>query len=539
MRLRRRDSGSGRRPIPGPAYDAPMTTSDPSHAPSPEDATGAGAVRTRFAPSPTGYLHVGTARTALFNYLFARRNGGTFILRIEDTALDRNVEGGEEALAEVLRWLGLDWDEGYGVGGPHGPYVQTQRLDRYRAAVDRMLAEGTAYRCWCTPAEIEARAAARREQGLTVVPGYDRHCRDLPEELRRAYEAEGRVPAVRFRMPTEGVTVVDDLVRGRVEFENAFETDRVILRPSGIPTYQLAVVYDDVDMDVTHVIRGEDLFPSTPMQIHVAAALGRTTPPAYAHLPLLVGADRKKLSKRFGDVALESFRAKGYLPEAMVNYLALLGWSFDDHTEFFSLDDLERAFSIERVTRNPAMFDTVKLDAINAQHLRALSPAEFAERAMPFVRDAGYVDRDGASGHEDLATLERAAPLVQERVTRLDEVPGMVGFLYSDEVALDPADAAKALTDAGMEFLGAATKALEELPAWTAESIEATLRNLQQERGIGARKAFQPIRLAITGRLVSPPLFESMALLGRERSLRRLAAATTYAAPAEKPGSDT
>jgi len=497
-----------------------MTTSDPSLAPRPEG-DGA-AVRTRFAPSPTGYLHVGTARTALFNYLFARRNGGAFILRIEDTALDRNVEGGADALADALRWLGLPWDEGYGVGGPHGPYVQTERLERYRDAARRMVAEGAAYLCWCTPEEIEARAAARREAGLPSRQGYDRHCRDLSDAQRRAFEAEGRVPAVRFRMPSEGVTVVDDLIRGRVEFDNAHETDRVILRPSGIPTYQLAVVYDDVDMGITHVIRGEDLFPSTPMQIHVAAALDRPAPPAFAHLPLLVGPDRRKLSKRFGDVALEVFRERGYLPEAMVNYLALLGWSLDDHTELFSLAELERAFTIERVTRNPAMFDPVKLDAINGQHLRALPAAEFAGRALPFVRRAGF----GDGSDRDLALLERAAPLVQERVTRLDEVPGMVGFLYADTLEVDPADVAKVLTDAGREFLEAAAKALEALPDWTAEAIEATLRALQQERGIGAKRAFQPVRLAITGRLVSPPLFESMALLGRERSLARLAAAT-------------
>jgi glutamyl-tRNA synthetase len=514
-----------------------MTISDPSPAPSPEHADDGPTVRTRFAPSPTGYLHVGTARTALFNYLFARRTRGTFVLRIEDTAVDRNVEGGEEAIADALRWLGLAWDEGYGVGGPHGPYVQTARLDRYRAAASRMVAEGTAYHCWCTPDEIEARAAARRAQGIKQAPGYDRHCRDLSDAQRRAYEAEGRVPAVRFRMPAEGVTVVHDLIRGRVEFDNALETDRVILRPSGIPTYQLAAVYDDVDMGITHVIRGEDLFPSTPMQIHVGAALGRPAPPQFAHLPLLVGADGKKLSKRYGDVALESYRAKGYLPEALVNYLALLGWSFDDHTEFFTLADLEQAFTIERVTRNPAMFDPVKLGAINGQHLRALPAADFAARALPFVRASGPpgppVDGNGGAD-PDLALLERAAPLVQERVSRLDEVPGMVAFLYTDEVTLDPADAAKVLNEVGREFLTAASKALEELPTWTAEEIETTLRTLQQQRGIGARKAFQPVRLAVTGRLVSPPLFESMALLGRERSLSRLAAAAAYITPANQ-----
>jgi glutamyl-tRNA synthetase len=489
-----------------------------------------GAVRTRFAPSPTGYLHVGTARTALFNYLFARRNGGVFVLRIEDTALDRNVEGGAEALVEALRWLGLSWDEGYGVGGPHGPYVQTERLERYHAAVDRMISAGTAYHCWCTTEEIEARTAARRQAGLPPLPpGYDGHCRELTADQINAYKAEGRVPATRFRMPDEGVTVVDDLVRGRVEFDNALQTDFVILRPNGIPTYQLAAVADDVDMAISHVIRGEDLFSSTPKQIHVAAALGRQVPPAFAHLPLLVGADRKKLSKRLGDVALESYRDRGYLPEAMVNYLALLGWSLDDHSELFTLADLERAFTIERVTRNPAMFDTVKLDAINGHYIRALPDADFARRALPFVHAAGYgtppaPGGDGGS-NPDLVLLEQAASLVKERVAHLDEVPGMVGFLYADAVTVEAADAAKILTEQAREFLTAAAKALTDLPDWSPAPIEATLRALQQERGIGAKKAFQPIRLAVTGRLVSPPLFESMALLGRERSLARITAA--------------
>jgi glutamyl-tRNA synthetase len=472
-----------------------------------------GPVRTRFAPSPTGYLHVGAARTALFSYLYARRHGGVFVFRIEDTDVERNVEGGADLIAEALRWLGLSWDEGYGVGGPNGPYVQTERLDRYHAAVNAMIAQGDAYPCYCTAEELEQRRRAAEAQGRP--PGYDGRCRHLTSQQVRAFEAEGRRAAVRLRLPDEGETVVEDLIKGTVRFDNATLSDFVILRPNGIPTYLLSAVFDDVDMGITHVIRGEDLFPSTPRQVHVFRALGRPEPPRFAHLPLLVGPDRRKLSKRLNEVSLQVFRAQGYLPEAMVNYLALLGWSLDDHSEHFSLADLERSFSLERVSHNPAAFDQKKLDAINGWWIRQLDPADFARRALEFVRRAGYPDADPE-------LLRRAAPLVSERVTRLDEVPGMVGFLLVDEVDMDPAAAAKVLDGEGRSFLDDAAKRLEQLEPWTAEAIEATLRGLQQERNLKPKQAFQPIRLAVTGRLVSPPLFESMELLGRARSLARL-----------------
>ena len=477
-------------------------------------------VRTRFAPSPTGFLHVGTARTALYSYLFARRHGGQFVLRIEDTDAGRNVADSAAGIVDGLRWLGLDWDEGYLKGGPHGPYVQTERLDRYHAAVNALVAHGDAYLCYCTTEELEQRRKAAEASGLP--PGYDGHCRHLRPDQVRAYEAEGRKPAVRFRLPDEGQTVVEDLVRGTVVFDNATLTDFVILRANGVPTYHFSAVFDDVDMGVTHVIRGEDLFPSTPRHIHVFRALGRTTPPAFAHLPLIVGADRRKLSKRRDKLSVQEFRDAGYLPEAMVNYLALLGWSLDDHTELFSLADLERLFSLERVSRNPAAFDTKKLDALNGHYLRQLAPADFAARALPFVVAAAYPAPDPA-------LLAEAAPLVQERVNHLTEVPGMVGFLLSDEVELDPAAAAKVLTDDGRAFLAEAGKRLGEVEPWTAAGVEATLRGLQTERDLKPKTAFQPVRLAITGRLVSPPLFESMELLGKARSLARLERAAAVA----------
>jgi glutamyl-tRNA synthetase len=477
-------------------------------------------VRTRFAPSPTGFLHVGTARTALYSYLFARRNGGQFVLRIEDTDTGRNVADSAAGIVDGLRWLGLDWDEGYLKGGPHGPYVQTERLDRYHAAVNALVAQRDAYLCYCTAEELEQRRKAAEASGLP--PGYDGHCRHLRPDQVRAYEAEGRRPAVRFRLPDEGQTVVEDLVRGTVVFDNETLTDFVILRANGVPTYHFSAVFDDVDMDVTHVIRGEDLFPSTPRHVHVFRALGRTTPPAFAHLPLIVGADRRKLSKRRDKTSIQEFRDAGYLPEAMVNYLALLGWSLDDHTELFSLADLERLFSLERVSRNPAAFDTKKLDALNGHYLRQLEPADFAARALPFVVAAGYPAADPA-------LLAEAAPLVQERVNHLTEVPGMVGFLLTDEVELDPAAAAKVLTDDGRAFLVDAGKRLEEVEPWAAAGVEAALRGLQTERDLKPKTAFQPVRLAITGRLVSPPLFESMELLGKPRSLARLERAAAVA----------
>jgi glutamyl-tRNA synthetase len=477
-------------------------------------------VRTRFAPSPTGFLHVGTARTALYSYLFARRHGGQFVLRIEDTDAERNLADSAAGIVDGLRWLGLDWDEGYLKGGPHGPYVQTERLDRYHAAVNALVAHGDAYPCYCTNEELEERRRAAQAAGLP--PGYDGHCRNLRPDQVRAYEAEGRKPAVRFRLPDEGETVVEDLVRGRVVFDNATLTDFVILRANGIPTYHFSAVFDDVDMAVTHVIRGEDLFPSTPRHVHVFRALGRETPPAFAHLPLIVGADHRKLSKRRDQMSVQQFRGDGYLPEAMVNYLALLGWSLDDHSELFTLADLERLFSLERVSRNPAAFDTRKLDALNGHYLRELPAAEFAARAWPFVEAEAF-------GGADPELLARAAPLVQERVNHLTEVPGMVGFLFGDEVELDPAAAAKVLTEDGKAFLVEAAARLDKLEPWTAAGVEATLRGLQTERDLKPKTAFQPVRLAITGRLVSPPLFESMELLGKARSLARLDRAAALA----------
>jgi len=464
-------------------------------------------------------LHVGTARTALYNYLFARGHGGSFVLRIEDTDVARNVEGGADGIAEALRWIGLDWDEGYQAGGAHGPYVQSERLDRYHTAVNALIAHGQAYLCYCTPEELEERRRLAEARGLP--PGYNGHCRDLSSSQLQAYQAEGRRAAMRFRLPDQGETVVEDLIRGTVTFQNSTLTDFVVMRPNGMPTYLFAAVYDDVDMAISHVIRGEDLLPATPRQIHVFRALGREQPPVFAHLPLLVGQDRRPLSKRRHQVALEDYRAQGYLPEAMVNYLALLGWGYDETTEHFTLEDLRRVFSIERVSRNPAMFDNAKLEALNGWYIRQLPPRDLAGRLAPFMARAGCSGAD-----PDLLT--RAAPLVAERITRLDQAPDMLGFLLVDRVELDPDEAAKVLTEEARGFLDAAAKVLRPLELWTTQAIERALRELADEQGLKPRRAFQPIRLAITCRLVRPPPFESMELLGRERSLARLEQASSF-----------
>jgi nondiscriminating glutamyl-tRNA synthetase len=466
------------------------------------------AVRVRFAPAPTGYLHVGGARTALYNWLFARHHQGVFVLRVEDTDQSRSTDESVAALQGSLRWLGVDWDEGPEVGGPFGPYRQTERLEVYREATDRLLAEGNAYRCWCTPEELEERRKAVLARGKPW--RYDRRCLERPEEERRALEAEGRPAAVRFRQPGRDI-VVDDVIRGGATFHAADLDDFVIMRSTGFPTYLLAAAVDDWKMELTHVIRGEDLHSSTPRQVLLLEALGAERIPAYAHLPLIVGPDRQPLSKRHGSVAVEWFREEGYLPEALVNYLALLGWSYDDHTEVFGRDDLVQHFDLKRVSRNPAMFDQEKLDWMNGHYVREADPD----------RVAGLLaDRLSTLGVEaDAAVVREATPLVQERSRTLNEAADMLRFLFEE---LEPNERARKLLAGQGEYLTAVADRLASLEDWSVDSIHAALESLAEERGLSKTKAFQPIRAAVTFSNVSPPLFESLALLGRERSMERI-----------------
>ena len=468
-------------------------------------------VRVRYAPAPTGYLHVGGARTALYDWLYARHHNGVFVLRIEDTDRERSTEESVQGIQDALRWLGIDWDEGPGVGGPYGPYQQTERLELYREAADRLLAEGAAYHCYCTSEELEERRRQARARGEP--PRYDRRCRNLTDDERRAFEAEGRPVAVRFASPDKDMTV-SDLIRGEVTFPGTDIEDFVILRSDRTPTYLLAAAVDDWKMEMTHVIRGEDLLASTPRQILLLEALGADRVPAYAHLPLIVGPDRQPLSKRHGAVAVETFREEGILPEAMVNYLALLGWSLDDHTTFFTRDELIKHFDLDRVSRNPAAFDREKLEWLNGHYIREMPEERFADLLAATLKEHGI--------EADRETVAAAAPLVQERMKSLSEAPSLLRFLFED---VEPDERARAMLEGQDEYLREAAKRLEALEEWSAERIEQALRGLQEERGLSSKKAFQPIRAAITGTLVSPPLFESMALLGRNRTMARIRAA--------------
>ncbi len=479
-------------------------------------------VRVRFAPAPSGDLHVGNIRTALYDWAHARHTGGTFVLRIEDTDRSRVTDEYIAAAVDSLRWLGLDWDEGPEVGGPYAPYLQSQRMDLYREWTERFLAQGDAYHCYCSPEELDERREKQRAQGLP--PGYDGHCRSLTDEQVAAYEREGRRPAVRFRMP-EGFTTFDDIVRGEVTFDHGNVPDFVIVRADGYPLYTLAVAVDDVLMRITDVLRGDDLLSSTPRQIAVYRAMGLAEEqfPRFGHLPFVMGGDNTKLSKRHGEVSIAWYRQNGFLPEAICNYLALLGWSPGEDRESFSLREMVECFDIARVNANPARFDVKKLEAINGDWIRALEPADFAARLVPFLQEAGLVSHEPAE--DELGVVRAAAPLIQERMVHLTECVTMLGFLLVDEdhFTVEEEAAARLLTPESRPVLEAAVAALEALEAWAAAAIEQALRDaIVEGLGIKPKHAFGPVRVAVTGRRVSPPLFESMELLGRERSLRRL-----------------
>ena len=483
-------------------------------------------VRVRFCPSPTGNPHVGLARTALFNWAFARHHGGTFVFRIEDTDSQRDSEESYEQLVTSMRWLGLDWDEGPEVGGPFAPYRQSERLERYADVAEGLLASGHAYRCYCTPDELEQRREADRLAKRP--PGYDGHCRDLTDEQVAAYEAERRTSVVRFRMP-DGAFTWNDLVRGEVTFPAGEVRDYVLVRANGEPLYTLVNPVDDALMEITHVLRGEDLLSSTPRQLALWAALREigvaTRPiPAFGHLPYVMGEGNKKLSKRDPESSLLFYVEQGYLPEGITNYLALLGWSLSEDRDRFSLREMAEAFDISRVNASPARFDLKKCTALNADWIRLLDHEGFVTRLVSFLRDQRGVVLDAAGE----LTVRSAAELVQERVETLGQAADMVHFLLVDEAAftVDPEDAAKQLTADSRPVLEAASVALTDLEVWSTEAIEAALRAaLIEGLELKPRVAFGPVRVAVSGRRVSPPLFESLEILGKERSMTRLTSA--------------
>jgi len=479
-------------------------------------------IRVRFCPSPTGNPHVGLVRTGLFNWAYARHVGGTFIFRIEDTDVARDSEESYGQLLDTMRWLGLDWDEGPEVGGPFGPYRQSQRRDIYRDVVERLIAAGHTYESYSTAEEIEARhVAAGRNPKL----GYDNFDRELSAAQIEAFRADGREPVLRVRMPDEDLSWTD-IVRGEVTYAAGNVPDFVVVRANGDPLYTLVNPVDDAMMRITHVLRGEDLLPSTPRQIALYRALldigVAEWTPRFGHLPYVMGEGNRKLSKRDPQAGLATYRAAGFIPEGMLNYLALLGWSIAEDRDVFSLAEMVAAFDVADVNANPARFDPKKCEAINATHIRLLEPADFANRLADFVAGLRPLDES------QRAAVVAAAPLVQERIHTLADGAALVDFLLSgDDFAVDEQAAAKQLGTDGQRVLTAALAALEPLTDWSAEAIESALHAaLVDGLGLKPRHAYGPLRVAVTGRTVSPPLFESMALLGGDRSLGRLRAAT-------------
>lgn len=468
-------------------------------------------VKTRIEPAPSGSIHVGNARTALFSWAFARRHGGRFVLRIADTDAKRVNEENFQAVLEDFRWLGIDWDEGPEVGGPHGPYRQSERFDLYREYADKLIAGGFAYRCYMTDEEIEAERTAANAAKRR--PNF-RHAEAEAEQ----HASSDRPFTVRFIVPEDRSITFRDEILGDITTDMGHTPDFVILRSDGTPTYMLAVTVDDAVMGITHIIRGNDLVASTPRQLLMREALGFTDEIVFAHLPLIVTEGGKPLSKRWGDVSVRAYRDRGFLPQAMVNYLALLGWSLDDRTNIFSVEDLIANFSLDRVGRNPAAFDIPKLEWVNMHYIKALDADGLADALSPFCVREG-MDADSPEGRSKLVAV---APLLVERLKRLDEAPPMVRFLFEHPSPDDKA--AKALEDQA-EYLGAVADKLEAVSEWTTEQIEQALRAIAEERELKPKKAFQPVRAAVTGTLVSPPLFESLEILGQQETVTRLRAA--------------
>lgn len=510
------------RPTADPAAAAAQT------APSP--------VRVRFCPSPTGTPHVGLIRTALFNWAYARHTGGTFVFRIEDTDAARDSEESYAQLLDALRWLGLDWDEGVEVGGPHEPYRQSLRGELYADVLARLVAGGHVYESFSSPEEIEAR---HRAAGRDPKMGYDNHDRDLTAAQRDAFRAQGREPVLRLRMPAQDITF-DDLVRGQVTFKAGTVPDFVVARAGGQPLYTLVNPVDDALMGITHVLRGEDLLSSTPRQIALYQALiaiGVTSfVPRFAHLPMVLGEGTRKLSKRDPQSNLFHHRDRGFVPEGLLNYLALLGWAIAEDRDIFSMDEMAKAFDIADVNGNPARFDQAKADAINAEHLRRLEAADFAARLVPYLHTAALLSTADAAAltAREREILTAAAPLIQTRIQVLSEASGMLGFLFTADGDLEIADDALAQVtkDAAtsVAVLDAAASALGSLAAadWQVEAIEAALRGaIIDGLGFKPKVAFTPLRVAVSGRRISPPLFESMQILGSSATLARLAALRT------------
>jgi glutamyl-tRNA synthetase len=490
-------------------------------------------VRVRIAPSPTGPLHIGTARTALYNYLFAKRMGGTFILRLEDTDEARSTLEYERDILEQLHWLGMEWDEGPEVAGQpakgaYGPYRQMQRLDRYRAVAEELLAQDKAYHCYCTPEELDADRKAQEQAHQP--PHYVGRCAQLTAAQRAEREAQGRKPVIRFRVG-EGIVVFDDIVRGRVEIDTtALGGDLIIVRSNGTPLYHFTVCVDDADMAITHVIRGEDHLSNTPKHVLLFRAMG-TDLPQFAHLPLILNPDRTKMSKRKSQTAVAEYRAQGYIPEAFDNFLALLGWASGTEEEIFSMDELIERFSLERVHQGGAIFDRERLEWLNGQWIRKLSDEDLVERALPFLQaDVRALESAGADvqmpGPEEIRPL---VPMIRERLPTLSAIGPLVDFLFVDDLRVEPETLIPKRWDAATA-LAALTAVRESIASvgqvsFEADELEGPLRQLAEDRAWKVGDLFMAIRVAVTGKTATPPLFDTLVALGYERTLARLDAA--------------
>jgi glutamyl-tRNA synthetase len=478
--------------------------------------------RVRFAPSPTGHLHIGGARTALFNYLFARHTGGAFVLRIEDTDLERSTSEAVRHIIDGLRWLKLDWDEGPEAAGDHGPYFQTERLDIYKKYADQLLSAGKAYRCFCTPDELAAKREAAQKQSLP--PKYDKTCREADQAVAAARVDSGEACVIRFAMPETGEIVINDLVKGEVRFQAGLLDDFVIMKSDGMPTYNFAAVVDDYTMEITHILRGDDHISNTPRQILLYEALDFSPLPEFAHMSMTLGPDGARLSKRHGATAVIEYKEQGYLPDAVANYIALLGWSPGTTQEVFSHDELIKEFSLERVGRSANIFDMDKLNWMNGEYIRKTPLDEFVNMCLPFLQAAGIVGKDLSA--EEAAYLKAVLALEQERLKVLTESPDAASFFFTEEFPYDESAWTKIMTQEHVPlYLKDLKNELETIESFDAESLEALLRKMAEERGIKNAQAFHPLRVSVSGRMQGPSLFHMAEVLGRERVLARLSRA--------------
>lgn len=475
--------------------------------------------RTRFAPSPTGYLHIGGVRTVIFNWLWARHTGGQFLLRIEDTDRNRFVEGAEEQLIESIKLMDLHWEEGPDIGGPFAPYKSSERLDLYHRRADELLAQGHLYKCWCTAERLKQ--VNEEKQARKEPPGYDRHCRYLSAEQRAAEDASGKPYVVRIAVPLEGETVVNDFLRGPITFRNELQNDAVMIKSDGFPTYHFAAMVDDHEMQITHVMRADEWIPTSPLHVLIYQFFGWEQP-VWVHLPPVLGNNNKKLSKRDGDVAITDYLEKGYLPEALINFLALIGWGYDETTEIMTREELIERFDLRKISASGGVFNVEKLNKFNGIYIRKLTPAALTERMLPYLQRDGLVGATASAAER--AYIEQLVPLIHERLVVLSEAPELLRFFFQAPESYDLALLVPKKLDPATTHtaLAAAIEALRTLDEWSIEALETRLRALAETLGLKVGDLFMALRVGATGSKISPPLFETLHALGREETLARL-----------------